>query len=129
MQRATADDPLYPPVLFFFQGSLDDGAAFFERLWPEARAVSDTPLTFYTALGVERGGWSQMFGPAVIACGARATLKGHTVGRAIGDPWIMPGLFLVERDGRVLWSHDFAHAGDHPDWARVPELSGARQTP
>jgi hypothetical protein len=33
----------------------------------------------------------------------------------------MPGLFLV-RGERVLWQHDFKHAGDHPDWARVGTL-------
>jgi hypothetical protein len=30
----------------------------------------------------------------------------------------MPGVFLVE-DGRVVWQHDYRHAGDHPDFAAI----------
>jgi hypothetical protein len=33
----------------------------------------------------------------------------------------MPGLFLV-KDDAILWRHRFRHAGDHPDFARIPNL-------
>jgi hypothetical protein len=59
-----------------------------------------------------------MFAPDVWACGMRATLKGGMVGRPAGDPWQMPGLFLVQGPG-ILWQHNFRHAGDHPDFATV----------
>ncbi len=61
-----------------------------------------------------------MFGSGVWACGARAASKGHMIGAPVGDPWIMPGLFFVD-NGQILWQHDFAHAGDHPDWETLPE--------
>lgn len=109
--------------MFFYQGSIDDGNAFFAKLWPDARAISDTPLAFYKAFGIERGGLKQMFGADVWACGVRATLKGQRIGRPVGDPWIMPGAFLVDRAGAVVWQHDFAHAGDHPDWDLVPRAA------
>lgn len=117
-----ADAPDYPELLFFYQGSIEDGEAFFRRLWPEARAVSDLPLKFYDAFGVERGGLREMFGPEVWACGVRAARKGSFIGAPVGDPWIMPGLFLV-RDEQVLWRHAFRHAGDHPDFAQIPQLA------
>lgn len=63
-----------------------------------------------------------MFGSEVWACGARATLKGHTIGKPVGDPWMMPGLFLVTDTGRILWQHDYSHAGDHPNFADIPAL-------
>lgn len=119
LRQTVERTPDYPAVLFFYQGSIAEGTAFFERLWPEARAVSDTPKYFYNALGLKRGGMRQMFGPDVIACGVRAGAKGHTVGAPVGDPWQMPGLFLVKGDS-ILWQHDFSHAGDHPDWAKIP---------
>jgi hypothetical protein len=40
----------------------------------------------------------------------------------------MPGVFLV-RAGRIVWAHEFRHAGDLPDFGAVPALarvSGAR---
>ncbi|MFW5691527.1 MAG: SelL-related redox protein [Chloroflexota bacterium] len=111
----------YPPLLFFYQGTPEEGAVFFKRVWPEARAVSDIPKTYYNAFGIERGGLREMFGPVVWACGVRATLKGSFIGWKTGDPWTMPGMFAVQGD-YVLWQHDFHHAGDHPDLATIPAL-------
>jgi len=115
----------YPDVLLFYQGSIEDGAAFFRRLWPEARAVSDLPQKFYTAFGIQRGGMKEMFGPEVWVCGVRAAAKGHFIGAPVGDPWLMPGLFLVDGE-QIIWRRDFRHAGDHPDFAAIPRLAGLR---
>lgn len=122
LRRVAERDPTYPPVLFFFQGTPEQGRAFFEKLWPDARAVADLPKNFYDGFGLERGGVGEMFGARVWACGVRAAAKGHFIGAPVGDPWTMPGVFLV-RGADVLWQHDFAHAGDHPDWASIPALT------
>ncbi len=124
--RDAAADPDYPNVIFFFQGTIEQGQAFFANHWPEARAISDTPLFFYRAFGVERGGWREMFGPEVWACGLRAVSKGHFIGLPVGDPFVMPGAFLVSASGDILWRHEFQHAGDHPDWRRVALATAAQ---
>ena len=110
--------PSDPPILFFHHGTAAQGAAFFRRSWPEARAVSDATQRFYAALGLRRGTWAQLFGPGVLAQGLRAALKGHGVGRPVGDPLLMPGVFLAHKD-RILWQHAYRHVGDHPDFARL----------
>ncbi|MFP4435683.1 MAG: SelL-related redox protein [Chloroflexaceae bacterium] len=119
LRQIAASDPSYPPVLFVYQGSSTDGTAFFERFWPEARAIADMPRRLYQAFGVQRGGVWEMLGPEVWACGLRAAGKGNTGGLPVGDPWIMPGLFLVAGD-TIRWQHSFRHAGDHPDFAQIP---------
>lgn len=111
----------FPPVLFFFQGSPTEGRAFLRRYWPEASAVADPERRFYAALGVERGSLLQMFGPAVWTAKRRANEKGHANGAPSGDIWMMPGAFLVD-GARVLWAHQYRHAADHPDFARLPAL-------
>ena len=68
----------------------------------------------------------EMFGPEVWACGVRAARKGHFIGAPVGDPWIMPGLFLVQEE-HILWQHDYRHAGDHPDFAGVGRLPILRE--
>jgi hypothetical protein len=122
LKKATAADPTYPPILIFFQGDVDEGTAFFRKLWPEARAVSDTDKNFYNAFGIKQGSWLETLGPGVMACGVRAASKGHMNGTPSGDVWLMPGLFLATEDGRVLWQHKFANIGDHPDFAKLPTL-------
>ena len=110
--------PSYPPILFFHYGTAAQGAAFFRRSWPEARAVSDATKRFFTAFSLKRGSVSQLFGPEVIMRGLQATLKGHGIGRPVGDTLLMPGMFLVQKD-QLLWQHQYRHVGDHPDYVEV----------
>jgi len=106
-------------VLFVYQGTEADGQSFFERYWPGVRAVADMDKVIYRGFGLQRGNLRQLAGPEVFACGLRATAKGHMIGKTIGDPMQMPGLFLVA-GAQILWSHDYAHAADHPDWTALP---------
>ncbi len=52
----------------------------------------------------------------------RAMFRGHFPGRPGGNLRVMPGLFLI-RDGAIVWEHEFAHAGDHPDLADLPGIA------
>lgn len=104
----------YPPVIYVYQGTVDQAPMFFDHLDPDAVAVADPDAALYRAVGVERGGWSQMFGLRSWTAGIRATLGGHRIGRKIGDPWTLP-LVMVVDDGVVVWEHRGRHAGDHPD--------------
>ena len=123
LRQLSEERPEFPRILFFFQGTPTEGRAFLRRDWPEVRAVADREQRFYTAFGVERGGLLKMFGPGVWTGKRRAEAKGHANGDRSGDIWRMPGVFLA-RGGTILWEHDFRHAADHPDFARIPELAG-----
>lgn len=114
-------NPAYPTILFVHQSTSEEGAALFAGLWPAALAIADPERRLYNLFGIERGTLRQMVSPGVVACGIRATIKGNVGGKAIGDPQLMPGLFAIE-DERVIWQHDFRHAGDHPDFAAIPAL-------
>ena len=83
--------------------------------------MADAPRRLYAAFAIGQGGKRQMFGLGVWLAGTRAALKGHAAGKAVGDPWTMPGLFLVKGDA-ILWRHAFRHAGDHPNFALIPDL-------
>jgi len=120
LRTVVEQDPTYPPLLFVYMGTVDDGAGFFAWAWPEARAVSDPQRTLYREFGLERANLVQVMGPGAAACSLRAMAKGNVPGKTVGDPWQMPGLFLVQGE-QVLWGHDFAHVGDHPDFAELPQ--------
>jgi hypothetical protein len=121
-RQAAEKDRQFPAPLFVYQGTVQEGQDFFGWISPEARAISDPSRRLYQGFGLERGGALQMFGPEVWSCGMRASRKGHGVGRPVGDPWQMPGFFLVRGD-QVLWEHRSRHAGDHPDWSRLSALA------
>ncbi len=107
-------NPHYPPVVFVYQGTVDQAPLFFDRLDPDAVAIADPDAELYRAVGVERGGRREMFGLPSWQAGIRATLSGHRIGRKIGDPWTLP-LVMAVVDGVVVWEHRGRHAGDHPD--------------
>jgi hypothetical protein len=120
--REAAGRPGFPPVIFFFQGSPTEGKAFLRRDWPDVRAVADPHARFYEAFGVGRMSPLQMLRPGLWAAERRAKAKGLEGGARSGDIWRMPGIFLVRGD-RVLWQHDFRHAGDAPDFAAIPAIA------
>ncbi len=111
-----------PAVLFVAQGTPGEGEAFFERFWPEARAVSDTDLTLFTIFGIHHSDVRDLMKPDLWLRTVRTTLKGHFSGQPQGDVRLMPGMFLVQ-NGRILWEHPYRHAGDHPDFDRLPEIA------
>ena len=117
--------PDFPVPLFFYLGTVEEGRTFLSKAWPEARAVSDPDKKFYRAFQLKQGNLGQGFGPGALACALRATAKGHRGGIPVGDPWQMPGMFLVQGEA-VLWQHDFAHIGDHPDLTALPALAAQR---
>lgn len=108
-----------------YQGRPDQSDLFFARLDPDAIAIADPAAELYRRFDVERGGWREMFGLRAWAAGVRATLRGHTINRKIGDPWTLPTVVAVD-EGAIIWGHRGRHAGDHPDVAAIPRLIGAR---
>jgi hypothetical protein len=129
LRRSAEQDENYPAIVFVHQGTIEESAAFFGALWPGARAVADPEARLYALFGIERGTLGQMVSPGVVACGIRATAKGNFIGRTVGDPWLMPGLFVIQggiEGGRIVWQHHFRHAGDHPDFAAIPALLAGR---
>jgi hypothetical protein len=107
-------------VVFVYQGTVEQGPMWFDRLFPGARAIADPDGDLYRAFGVARGGMREMFGAASWACGLRAVRQGHFVNRKIGDPWTLPTIVAV-RDRSIVWEFRGEHAGDHPDVTTIPE--------
>jgi hypothetical protein len=124
LRDCVAADPGYPKVLFFVQAGPVETRALLRGLWPSAHAVSDPERRFYAAFGIERGSLWRTLGPEVWRARSRAKRKGYASGERQGDVWMMPGTFLV-RDERIVWSHGYRHAADHPEFARIPELASA----
>ena len=73
---------------------------------------------FYEAFGIGKGTLRQYLGLSAIRAGFSALLKGHGVGKPVGDPTRMSGAVAI-RDHRVVWTHTYRHSGDHPDFDHI----------
>lgn len=122
-------DPSFPPVVYVFMASPDEGRTFLDAHTPAdrrgaVRGIADPERTLHEAFAVPRGGWREMFGLRAWAAGVRATARGKFVGRKVGDGWTLPVWALLDGD-ETTWRWDGVHAGDRPDLRSVPRSVGS----
>jgi hypothetical protein len=116
-------DPAFPDPLFVYMGTPEQGSVLTD-LWPQVRAIADPEAQLYEAFGLTRGGVAQVLAPGVWLRGVQALLRGHSVGKPVGDVWRMPGYFLIEA-GHITWYYRPRDSADHPDWNAVPRRPAA----
>jgi len=121
LRHHSAADGERDRILFFYQGTVPEGREFFGNHWPSARGIADQPLKFYEGFGVPKATMAQAFSPTVWRSGIRTWSRGYRPGLPQGDIRQMPGLMWVQA-GKIVWRHDFAHAGDHPNLSKMPWL-------
>lgn len=80
--------------------------------------VADPAQALYRAFELGRGTTSQLFGAKCVVRGVPALLRGHGVGKPVGDPLQMPGAFLV-RDGVIARAFRHDSIADRPDYAAL----------
>lgn len=124
VEQAFARGGRYPPVLIIHGASSEQSKDFFAGRWPQARTIADPTQILYRAFGVGRGTAKDFLSPSAMICAVKGLAKGYGVGAPKSDPWLMPGVFYV-RNAEIIWHHDFAHAGDHPDFAALPKRLSA----
>jgi peroxiredoxin len=80
--------------------------------------VSDPERALYRALGLRRGGLWALAAPSVWWRLMRAAFVGKRLGKAVGDPWQMPGAFVVHK-GRVIRAFRHRTQGDRPAYTAM----------
>jgi hypothetical protein len=101
-------------LVFVGNGSPDQAARFAAGEVPGCTVLTDPSLAAYRALGMVRGVLPTL-GPASIAVGVGAALRGRRQSALQGDPWQQGGLLLLGTGGRVLFVQRNRNAGDRPD--------------
>jgi peroxiredoxin len=78
--------------------------------------LGDPEREGYRAVGLGRGGISEMASPKVAIGAIRAARQGAVMGgREGGDVRQMPGTFVVGSDGKVLFAHYNRDQSDNPN--------------
>ena len=97
------------------QGDAKTGKAFslfFGLPFPLLLCGDD--LAVFRAYGLGRGTAGQLFGWRSWTHGALATLRGHLLGRLVGDGFQMPGAFVIDVQGTVRFAYRHKDAADNP---------------
>lgn len=106
-------------LAFVHMGTAEQGADMMARYGlSSAHQFSDPQQKLYRAFDLKRATLTQVFGLDVWLRGWNAFSKGHGVGMPIGDPFQMPGVFLLHNAEIV---REFRHrsAADQPNYEQM----------
>lgn len=86
------------------------------KLAPHVTCFSDTVNDGYYAWGLRQGTMAELAaqGMNVLKASAKVLLAGHMQGAATGDINMLPGTFIIDRDGVVQYAYYSKYAGDDP---------------
>ena len=76
--------------------------------------LCDPGKAAYEAYGLSRAPARELITPHVLARGFQAALHGHFVGMPKGDPFQMPGTFIVDVHGEIRYAHRHRDMADNP---------------
>jgi peroxiredoxin len=87
----------------------------------ELDCLGDPEREGYHAVGLERGGARELASPKVALGMLRAARHGAIAGKPEGDTRQMPGTFVVDPSGRVVYAHYNRDQSDNPPMDAVME--------
>lgn len=75
--------------------------------------ICDPEQALYQAFSIPTGSSAQVMGPAIVARGLGAMLRGNWAGKPVGDVMQMPGAVGVSTAGEVWYVHSGESAADY----------------
>ena len=94
-------------------GSPEQSRKFREHYQLPFVLLSDPQQQAYRAFHVPRGGILSVAGPGMWAAGAQSLLK-YGVGQIIGDPYQLPGSFVIDQTGQIAFAQRGKTSADVP---------------
>lgn len=95
-------------------GTAEQAEAFRAEYSLSFPVICDPQKELYRQYGLGRAGVSSLASPAVLLRGIRAMSRGYGPGIPRGDVMQMPGVFLINTEGNILYSYFAKDASDHP---------------
>lgn len=108
-------------VVLVGMGTPEESAAFEMKFDIPFPLISDPTRQLYRTFGLKMVSALELLSPSVAVKGILAITKGHTVGIPIGDVRQLPGVFIINTDGRIVYSHFAGDPSDHPDPVTILE--------
>jgi peroxiredoxin len=81
--------------------------------------VADPEKNLYRKFGLKQMSNLGFFSPSLALKGAAAILGGHGIGIPRGNIRQLPGVFIINTAGQIIFSHIAENPADHPDAATI----------
>ena len=109
-----AFDRLGAAVVLVGLGNVEQTAAFKERFDVPFPMIADPDKRLFEAFRLKQATAGSLLSAKMVFRGVTAMAKGHGIGVPQGDVRQLPGVFIIDTDGRILFSHHAAGPADHP---------------
>lgn len=100
-------------VVLVGMGTPVECAAFLRKLDIPFPMIADPQQALYRQFHLQRMSPLGVLSPAVAIKGLAAVARGAGIGKPIGDVLQLPGVFMIDSDGRIVFSHQPAGPAGH----------------
>ena len=96
-------------------GTPPECAAFLKKVDIPFPMIADPQQALYRQFHLKRMSPLGVLSPAVAIKGLAAMARGSGIGKPVGDVLQLPGVFLIDSGGRIVFDHQPAGPADHAD--------------
>jgi peroxiredoxin len=96
-------------------GTPEESMAFARRMEVSCPVISDPDRQLYRSFGLKMASALELLSPSIAVKAISAIAQGHTIGKPIGDIRQLPGGFIIDTGGRIVYSHIAKDPADHPE--------------
>jgi peroxiredoxin len=116
-------------VLLVGMGSPAECTQFKERFDVPFPMVADPQKKLYQAFALKSMPAWKALSPALALKGLAAVARGHGAGMPVGDLRQLPGVFIIDRQGGIVFSRPADDPAGHPSAEEILAALDARQRP
>lgn len=113
-QRKDQFQRLGAQIVLVGLGTPEQTSAFKARFDVPFPMIADPQKRLFKAFELKQAGPKTLLSGGMIMKGVSAMFRGHRMGIPKGDVRQLPGVFIIDTDGRVQFSHFAKGPADHP---------------
>jgi len=102
-------------VVLVGMGTPSESAEFAAKFNVPFPIVADPGKKLYRKFELKQMSTLGFFSPSVALKGVAAIVGGNGIGRPQGDVRQLPGVFIINTAGQIVFSHFSGNPADHPD--------------
>ena len=102
-------------VVLVGMGTPSESADFAAKFNVPFPIVADPQKKLYRKFELKQMSPSGFFSPSLALKGVAALVGGHGIGMPQGDVRQLPGVFIIDTAGQIVFSHFSSNPADHPD--------------
>lgn len=96
-------------------GTPAESAHFVEKFKVPFPIVADPHRKLYRRFELKQMSTLGFFSPSLVLKGVTAMAGGHSLGLPQGDVRQLPGVFIINTSGKIVYRHFSSNPADHPD--------------